>query len=85
MVRYTTERSDVFWRDALTRVRALPGVQSAGFVTPTLPFTFNFSQSEMRIDTRTYSEGQRGEIIENVMASPTYLETLGVSMAEAKG
>ena len=30
MVRYSPERSDVFWRQALARVRALPGVQSAG-------------------------------------------------------
>ena len=27
-----------------------------------LPFTFNFSQHEMKIDNRTYVEGQRGEI-----------------------
>jgi predicted permease len=76
MVRYNNERSDAFWREALTRIRALPGVQSAGFVTPTLPFTFNFSQSEMRIDNRTYTEGQRAEIIENVMVSPGYLPRL---------
>ena len=32
MVRYTPERGDAFWREALARVRALPGVQSAGVV-----------------------------------------------------
>jgi len=85
MVRYTPERSQVFWREALTRVRALPGVQSAGFVSPSIPFAFNFSTSEMRVDSRTYSEGQRGDIIENTMASPTYLETLGVPIIEGRG
>jgi predicted permease len=85
MVRYNDERSEVFWREALTRVRALPGVQSAGFVSPSLPFGFNFSQSEMRADSRTYSEGQRGEIIENTMISPTYLETLGVPIIDGRG
>jgi predicted permease len=85
MVRYSPERSQVFWREALSRVRALPGVQSAGFVSPSLPFAFNFSQSEMRVDSRTYSEGQRGEIIENNMISPTYLETLGVPIVEGRG
>ncbi len=39
----------------------------------------------MRIDSRTYSEGQRGEIIENNMISPTYLETLGVPIIEGRG
>jgi macrolide transport system ATP-binding/permease protein len=85
MVRYNAERSAVFWREALTRVRALPGVQSAGFVSPSLPFGFNFSQSEMRPDSRSYPEGQRGEIIENTMISATYLETLGVSIIEGRG
>jgi predicted permease len=85
MVRYSPERSQVFWREALARVRALPGVQSAGFVSPALPFAFNFSTSEMRFDSRTYSEGQRGDIIENTMISPTYLETLGVPIIEGRG
>jgi predicted permease len=85
MVRYSSERSQVFWREALTRVRALPGVQSAGFASPSLPFAFNFSTSEMRVDSRTYSEGQRGESIENNMISPAYLETLGVPIVEGRG
>ena len=85
MVRYNEQRSDVFWREALARVRALPGVQSVGFVSPTIPFGFNFSQTEMRPDSRTYSEGQRGEIVENTMISPTYLETLGVPILEGRG
>ena len=85
MVRYNDERSAAFWREALTRVRALPGVQSAGFVSPTLPFTLNFSTSEMRVDNRAYNQGQRGEIIENAGISPTYLETLGVPIIEGRG
>lgn len=84
MVRYGQERSDEFWRQALTRVRALPGVESAGLISPTLPFTFNFSQQEMRVDSRTYTEGQRGEIIENAAASPTYRETLGARLIDGR-
>jgi predicted permease len=84
MVRYNDERSDAFWRDALTRVRALHGVQSAGVISPTLPFTFNFSQQEMRVDSRTYAEGQRGEILENAAVSPAYLPTLGVPLLEGR-
>src|SRR5687768_4120017 len=84
MVRYNDERSEVFWREALARVRAMPGVQSAGFVSPSLPFGFNFSQSEVRVDSRTYGEGQRGEIIENTMISPAYLETLGVPIVDGR-
>ena len=85
MVRYTPERGVAFWSEALARVRALPGVQSAGVVTPTLPFTFNFNQAEIRVDARTYGEGQRGEIIENVSVSPGYLQTLGVPVLDGRG
>ena len=84
MVRYTPERGVQFWRDALARARALPGVTSAATVSPTLPFTFNFNQQEMRIDNRTYAEGQRGETIENVAMSTGYLPTLGVRLLEGR-
>jgi macrolide transport system ATP-binding/permease protein len=85
MVRYSDERSQEFWRLAQERVRALPGVTSAGLISPTMPFTFNFNQQEMRIDNRTYAEGQRGEIIENVAISPDYLQTLGVPLRDGRG
>jgi predicted permease len=84
MVRYNNERSDAFWREAVARVRALPGVQSVGLITPTLPFTLNFSSQEMRVDSRTYSEGQRAEILENAAISPGYLPTLGVPLLEGR-
>ena len=84
MVRYTPERGLEFWRQAQARIAALPGISSVGTVSPTLPFTFNFSQMEMRVDNRTYVEGQRGEIIENVAISAGYLETLGVPVVEGR-
>jgi predicted permease len=84
MVRYEPARGIEFWRQALARVRAMPGVASAGLVSPTLPFTFNFNTTELRVDNRTYAEGQRGESIENVAISPDYLPTLGVPLLEGR-
>ncbi|MEY4095435.1 MAG: hypothetical protein RLZZ53_2634, partial [Acidobacteriota bacterium] len=84
MLRYTPERSAEFWRQAQARVAALPGVSGVGLVSPTLPFTFNFNQQEVRIDNRAYNEGQRGEIIENVSVSADYLRTLGVPLIEGR-
>jgi predicted permease len=54
-------------------------------VSPTLPFALNFNQHEIRVDHRTYAEGQRGEMVENVAASPDYLTTLGVPVIEGRG
>jgi len=84
MMRYEPARGLEFWRTAQARVAALPGVMSVGIVSPTLPFTFNFSQQEMKIDSRTYVEGQRGDTIENVAISPGYLATLGVPLVEGR-
>ena len=85
MVRYTPERGREFWRQAQLRMAALPGVSAVGMISPTLPFTFNFNQHEVRVDTRIYDEGQRGETIENVAVSPSYLTTLGVPVIEGRG
>ncbi len=84
MMRYEPARGLEFWRTARARITALPGVTSAAIVSPTLPFTFNFSQHALKIDNRTYVEGQRGEIVENVAISPGYLATLGVPLVEGR-
>jgi len=84
MMRYEPARGLEFWRTATARVAALPGVTSAATVSPTLPFTFNFSQQEMQVDSRAYAEGQRGESIENVAVSPGYLATLGVRLLDGR-
>ena len=79
MVRYTPERSaGVLAPGAGARRARCRACSRPAWSSPTLPFTFNFNQQEMRVDNRTYSEGQRGEIIENVADLADYLDTLGV-------
>jgi len=84
MMRYEPARGLEFWRTARDRIAAMPEVSTVGTVSPTLPFTLNFSQQEMKIDNRTYVEGQRGETIENVAISPGYLGTLGIRLVEGR-
>jgi predicted permease len=84
MVRYAPERGERFWEDALARVRALPGVRAAATASPTLPFELNFNQAEMQVDTRTYAEGQRAEIIENAAVSVGYLDTIGLRLTAGR-
>ncbi len=84
MVRYEPERGVRFWEEALARVRALPGVNSAATASPSLPLEFNFNQVELRIDGRTYAEGQRGEIVENIAVSTGYVPTLGLRILDGR-
>ncbi|MEZ5418842.1 MAG: ABC transporter permease [Vicinamibacterales bacterium] len=78
MMRYAPDQGLQFWRDALARVRTLPGVRSAGLVTPTLPFTVKFNNAEVQADVRQYADPEQGDEVENVAISPGYLATLGV-------
>jgi predicted permease len=84
MVRYSPERSQGFWADALARVRALPGVESAALVSPRLPFDINYSQTGIRVDGKTYADSTRGEVVANVAVSPGYFETLGVPLVAGR-
>ena len=63
---YEPERGEQFWRaGAGARARAARAWSRPASCRRRCRSTFNFSTSEMRVDSRTYSEGQRGEIIEN--------------------
>jgi predicted permease len=84
MVRYEPERGLRFWEDVVARTRQVPGVVSVATASPTLPFELNFNQTELRVDSRQYAEGQRGEIIENVAISAGYLDTLGLRLLSGR-
>lgn len=85
MVRYSADRSRQFFEDALARVKGLPGVESAAFVSPRLPFDINYSQTTVRIDGKTYDSDTRGEVVSNVSVTPDYFQTLGIPIVEGRG
>lgn len=71
VVRYSPERAEQFWDQALERVKALPGVEAAALVSPRLPFDVSWSQTSIRIDGKAYGPDERGETIANVSVTPT--------------
>jgi predicted permease len=85
MVRYSPERGLQFWRDALDRVKTLPGVDSAALASPRMPFDINYNQTSIRIDGKNYGPDERGEIVPNVAVSPEYFSTLDVPIVEGRG
>ena len=84
MVRYSSERRDQFWRQALERVQTMPGVQSAALVSPRMPFDVNYNQTAIRIDGKTYDSTDRGDVIGNVSVSPEYFRTLDVPIVAGR-
>ena len=85
MVRYSPERATQFWKDAVDRVSALPGVESAALASPRLPFDVNYNQTSILIDGKTYGPDERGEVLANVTVSPEYFATLDVPIVEGRG
>jgi predicted permease len=69
------EERRVFYRRLLERVRAVPGVDSAG-LTDTLPLGRNRSWG-MQAQGEVYAEGETPEVFPRMVA-PGYLETMGI-------
>ncbi|MGH9174465.1 MAG: ABC transporter permease, partial [Vicinamibacterales bacterium] len=85
MVRYSRERGEQFWNEALDRVKALPGVEVAALVSPRLPFDINWNQTSIRIDGKTYGPDDRGETVTNVSVTPDYFSAMGIPVVEGRG
>jgi predicted permease len=73
-----------FLEEALTRLRALPGVSSAGF-TQSLPFSGNNSQGSYAIDGYTAGEGQPAPHGMQRYVDEAYFETLAIQRLQGRG
>jgi predicted permease len=85
MVRYSPERSRQFFDEVLDRVKTMPDVESAAFVSPRLPFDINYSQTTVQVDSKTYDSDTGGEVIANVAVTPEYFATLGIPIVDGRG
>jgi predicted permease len=85
MLGYAEDRANQFWKDALERIKALPGVESAALASPRLPFDINYNQTSIRIDGKTYGAEERGDVLANVAVSPEYFATLDIPIVEGRG
>jgi putative ABC transport system permease protein len=83
MHRYSSDRGRAFYREALDRVRALPGVTSAA-LAERLPFTPNIQTNTIFIDRRTYSSTDRGAATDVSRVSTDYFRTLGVPILRGR-
>ncbi|HMB80786.1 MAG TPA: ABC transporter permease, partial [Vicinamibacterales bacterium] len=82
LLRYTAERSRQFYDQAVARVSAIPGVESAALVTR-VPLQVNASRWEVWIPGH-HTPGDHGDVIEQTSVSTDYFKTMGVPIVEGR-
>src|SRR5215510_11042257 len=73
-------KRDAFYRRTLERVRALPGVVSAGYTTA-MPLTWNGGTNGFAIEGREQGPGQDAQ---SRQVSAGYMETMGVKLRQGR-
>jgi macrolide transport system ATP-binding/permease protein len=81
-LRYSVDRSVLFFDEATARVAAIPGVESAALVTR-VPLQVNASRWEIWVPGR-HAPGEHGDIVEETAVSSDYFKTIGVPIVEGR-
>jgi len=84
MLRYSPARSLQFYNQALDRVRAIPGVESAALATR-VPFSVNVSRWDDIWIPGRHQPGQTGDTIDVTRVSADYFKTVGVAIVQGRG
>jgi predicted permease len=82
MLRYDEQETRAFWREALARVRALPGVQAAA-IAERAPFSLNFNVSSIYIPDRQ-GPSDKPIPIKSARVSGDYFQTLGIPLLQGR-
>lgn len=82
-LRYDTDQKRIaFYRDLTNQVRSLPGVVSAGIVTP-LPSAGDFDMTGIYIEDQPVPPGQAPSVDRYIM-TPGYLQALGIRLERGR-
>ena len=82
MAGYTPAASEQFYGEALRRVRAIPGVESAALATR-VPFSVNANRWDIWVPGR-HDTSSRPDVVDVTRVSPEYFDTLGVAILEGR-
>jgi len=78
------EHVRAFYRDALERVNALPGVESAGIVN-NLPFGGNMDMYGFHVEEKPLANPAEAPSAERYGVSPDYLRAMGIPILRGRG
>ena len=82
MLQYTPEQSQRFYDEAIVKVSAIPGVESAALATR-VPMQLNANTWEIWIPGR-HEPGTLGDAVQVTTVSPEYFRTMGVAIVEGR-
>jgi predicted permease len=83
MLGYSADRGRTFWEQAMARVRALPGVESAALAERS-PFAINYNRDNVFFPGRSGPD-DRGFTIDVTRVSAEYFQTLGIPILQGRG
>ncbi len=83
MQNYADDRAVRFMDQAIERIRALPGVESAGF-TQHLPFSYNIMINSVWPENPAVQLPDRHASIANTSVTPGYLATMGTAILRGR-
>ena len=81
-LRLTPDQSQRFYQNALAKVSAIPGVESAALATR-VPLQLNANTWEIWVPGR-HRPGDHGDTVEVTTVSPEYFKTMGVGIVEGR-
>ncbi|HEV3142021.1 MAG TPA: FtsX-like permease family protein, partial [Vicinamibacterales bacterium] len=81
MAQYSEERTRRFYEDAVARVKAIAGVESAALATR-VPFSINYNRWSIWVPGR-HQPGQ-SDTVDVTAVSPEYFRTIGVPLVDGR-
>jgi predicted permease len=84
MNRYEDERAELFYQQALERIRSLPGVESAS-VGQRFPLEFNYNLTEIWVEGHELTPDEDSPLdVDIAMVDDTYFRTMNIPLLEGR-